>query len=92
MILIPYILLAVALAALVWAVRRGNVLSANLLADSTLREKTMGDLALARQQATDLAERLKEAQARAEGREEALGQLMVKASADSRSHGAATAC
>lgn len=77
MILIPYILLAVALAALVWAVRRGNVLSANLLADSTLREKTMGDLALARQQATDLAERLKEAQARAEGREEALGQLMA---------------
>lgn len=76
MTFIPYILLAAALAALVWAVRRGNALSEGLLAESTLREKTMGELAAARQQIRNLEERLDEAQARGEGREEALGQLM----------------
>ena len=77
MIFIPYILLVAALAALVWAVRRGNLLSAALLADAALREKTASELAAARQQLDDLSGRLEEARARGEGREEAVGQLMA---------------
>lgn len=65
MIIVPYILFAAALAALVWAVRRSNLLSSRLLEETSRAEKGSGELAIARQQLADLSARLVEARERA---------------------------